>query len=132
MTTSIEDMVHAYATLHNRGVVSGDFRPMLELFHPRAELRFEGIPFGPCLGERAIAEAFSTHPPDDELVILSVTCGASGSVTAVYGWSTNPESVAGTLRFSVDGGKIKQLIITNDRVSAMLKPTRDANKHEVR
>jgi hypothetical protein len=113
MSAPIEELVHAYVALHNRGIRSGDFSAMIELFHVNAELHFEGIPFGPCLGKRAVAEAFSAHPPDDELVVLSVTVDSTDQATAVYAWLTKCDVAAGTLQLSATGDHIMELRITN-------------------
>jgi SnoaL-like domain len=54
----------------NAGVRSGDFGPMVDGFSEDAELLFEGIPVGPFRAHEAIAAAYRTRPPDDEIELL--------------------------------------------------------------
>ena len=56
-------------------------------------LEFVGIPVGPFVGKEAIAAAYRTQPPDDELVVLEPL----GECAVVYAWSREPARPAGEL-----------------------------------
>ncbi len=64
-------LLERHVELFNQGVRSGDFVPMLEHFTDDAELVFEGVPAGPFHGKEAIAAAYTSNPPDDEVDVLS-------------------------------------------------------------
>ncbi len=80
---------------------------MVEAFSEDAELRFEGIPVGPFVGRDAIAEAYRTQPPDDEIVLLD----ADGT----YAWANEPEIPAGQMFLTERDGEIVRLVIRYDR-----------------
>lgn len=101
--TLLEEHVERF----NRGVRTGDFGEMVSFFAEDAELVFEGIPVGPFVGRDAIAEAYRTQPPDDEIVLLD------GDGT--YAWATEPEVPAGQLFLEERDGEIARLVIRYDR-----------------
>jgi hypothetical protein len=107
---SQRDLIHSYVTLHNYGIDSGDFDPLLALFHIQAELRFEGVAYPPLRGWQAIAKAFQTDPPDDKLELLNVTENAIRA-TATFRWRSEPDRVGGTLHLESEGALIKRLVI---------------------
>jgi hypothetical protein len=94
----------------NAGVPTGDWAPMLEPFADDAEMEFVGVPVGPFNGRDAIAEAYRSRPPDDELVVLE----DRGDGTARYAWAQTPSTPAGELRLTADGGRITRLVVTFD------------------
>jgi steroid Delta-isomerase len=94
----------------NHGVRTGDWEPMLERFSDGAEMEFVGVPAGPFFGRDAIAEAYRTQPPDDELVVLE----DRGDGTARYAWAKEPARPAGDLRLTADGARITRLVVTFD------------------
>ena len=87
----------------NEGVRSGDWSSLVELFAEDAVLEFEGIPVGPFRGRDAIAEAYRTMPPDDEIVLLD------GGPR--YAWAKEPERAAGELRLEERNGHIAKLLV---------------------
>jgi steroid Delta-isomerase len=91
----------------NRGVRTGDFGEMVSFFAEDAELVFEGIPVGPFVGREAIAAAYATQPPDDEIVLLD------GDGT--YAWANEPARPAGQLFITEREGEIVRLLIRYDR-----------------
>jgi steroid delta-isomerase len=101
--TSVEKHVARF----NEGVRTGDFGPMVAAFSEDAELRFEGVPVGPFVGREAIADAYRTQPPDDEIVLLD------GDGT--YAWAKEPDVPAGRMFLTERGGKITRLVIRYDR-----------------
>ena len=95
----------------NAGVRSGDFGPMVDGFTEDAELVFEGIPVGPFRGREAIAVAYRTQPPDDEIELLHVDQDSEGQVVASYAWRQRPGVRAGTLVLVPREEEIARLVI---------------------
>jgi steroid Delta-isomerase len=87
----------------NDGVRTGDWSALLALFAEDAVLEFEGIPVGPFVGREAIAEAYRSMPPDDEIVLLD---GGPG-----YAWSKEPTRPAGELHLDGRDGHIVRLLV---------------------
>jgi steroid Delta-isomerase len=99
--------LHRHVARFNRGVRTRDFGEMVSFFAEDAELVFEGIPVGPFVGRDAIAEAYRTQPPDDEIVLLD----GDGA----YAWATEPDVPAGQLFLEERDGEIARLVIRYDR-----------------
>jgi steroid delta-isomerase len=95
----------------NAGVRSGDFGPMVDGFTEDAELDFEGIPVGPFRGREAIAAAYRTQPPDDEIELLDVEQDSEGRVVAAYAWRKRPGVRAGALVLLPRDGRIARLVV---------------------
>jgi hypothetical protein len=95
----------------NAGVRSGDFGPMVDGFTEDGELVFEGIPVGPFRGREAIAAAYRTQPPDDEIELLDVAQDAEGRVVGTYAWRRRPGVRAGALVLLPRDGRIARLVI---------------------
>jgi steroid Delta-isomerase len=108
------ELLREHVERFNAGVRSGDFAPMLAAFAEDAELVFEGVPVGPFLGREAIAEAYRTQPPDDEVVLLDAREEAA-EVVAGYAWSSEPRVRSGEMRLAHDGATIRRLVVTFDR-----------------
>jgi steroid delta-isomerase len=104
------DLVQRHLALFNQGVRSGDFGPMLDQFTDDAELIFYNIPVGPFQGKRAIAAAYQTQPPDDEMTARAVQAD-EGTVCAVYAWGRAPETPAGTMILTPVNGQIARLVV---------------------
>jgi hypothetical protein len=85
-------------------VRTGDWSSLVELFTDDAELEFVGIPAGPFRGRAAIAEAYRTQPPDDEIVVLE-----DRGDSVVYAWSRDPQRPAGELHLEERDGAIARL-----------------------
>lgn len=115
MATTCRDLLESYISLHNAGVVSGDFEAMLGLFCDDAEMRFSGIPIGPFNGLEQIARAFAHDPPADSLELLRITSDHVDGISADYGWSARPGQVAGRLTIERRDGRIASLAIVVDR-----------------
>jgi len=87
----------------NEGVRTGDWAPMLELMTDDVVLEFTGIPVGPFHGRDAVAEAYRTMPPDDEIVLLD------GGPR--YAWAKAPDVPAGELHLDERDGKVARLLV---------------------
>ena len=97
----------------NRGVRSGDFSAMVELFADDAALEFEGVPVGPFHGREAIAAAYRERPPDDEIEVLEASEDGD-EVISHYAWTRDEGRSAGELRLTRDGDRIARLVVTFD------------------
>ena len=110
----LSELLQQHVDDFNAGVRTGDWGPMLERFDDEAEMEFRGIAVGPFLGRGAIAEAYRTQPPDDELRVLEHR-ELEGRTEARYAWIAEPDLAAGELLLTVEAGLIRKLVITFDR-----------------
>jgi len=102
-----------YVERLNAGVRTGEWKPMLELVAPDAELEFVGIPVGPFAGREAIGDAYRTQPPDDELVLLD----RLGETSAVYAWAKEPARPAGEMHLEERDGAIVRIRVLYEQFS---------------
>jgi hypothetical protein len=93
----------------NEGVRTGDWSELVALLAEDAVLEFEGIPVGPFRGREAIADAYRTMPPDDEIILIH------GGPR--YAWSKEPERPAGELHLEERDGRIVRLRVLYGRFS---------------
>ena len=108
------DLLLDHVESFNAGVRTGDWSTMLERFDHDAEMEFRGIPVGPFQGREAIADAYRTQPPDDELRLLEQR-EREGRLEARYAWLAEPDVPAGELLMTAEAGLIRTLVITFDR-----------------
>jgi ketosteroid isomerase-like protein len=108
------ELLRRHVQLFNQGVRTGDFAPMMESFTEDADLVFEGVPVGPFEGKAAIAEAYRTQPPNDQLDVLDVT-ESGGLIVASYAWRAEPTKQAGRMTITPRGAKISRLVVTFDQ-----------------
>lgn len=94
--------------LFNQGVRSHDFSEMLEQFAEDAELVFEGVQV--LNGIAAIAKAYATNPPTDEMKLLRAW-EENGEIIADYAWRGNPYEYAGQMILGYEGDKITRLVV---------------------
>jgi steroid Delta-isomerase len=106
-------LLHDYVMVHNECVRTGDWEPLADWFTEDAKLVFEGVPVGPFEGREAIAAAYRTQPPDDEVVIFALE-EAEGRLLARYGWLREPGKEAGRMLVRPRNGKIGELVVTFD------------------
>ena len=110
--TTLEEILNRHVRLFNDGVWTGNFGPMASHFVESAEMRFEGIPFGPFRGRGAIERAYSMQPPDDEIMVLNVKDEPGRNViTCEYAWSKKPKIRAGELILTTRGEMIEKLVV---------------------
>jgi hypothetical protein len=106
----VSAFVDEYVERFNRGVRSGDFSGIVELYGEDGELRFEGLPVGPFHGREAIAEAYRARPPDDELRVTSVE-ERPGGLDVRFDWLRGG---SGAMRFELEGGAVRRLAVSFD------------------
>lgn len=111
MSGTKDDLIEGHVALFNAGVRSADFGPMLERFTEDAELRFEGVPVGPFVGKDAIAAAYRTRPPDDEIEVLEMSAQEDKRVVD-YAWRREPGKRAGRMMVTTLNGMISRLVVT--------------------
>ena len=104
-------LLTAHAERFNEGIRSGDFGPMLARFAPDAELVFDGVPVGPFVGRDAIAAAYRTQPPTDEVRLLGPTRVENGALVADYAWASEGAR-AGRMILTPRDGAIARLVVT--------------------
>jgi steroid Delta-isomerase len=106
-------LLRRHVEAFNVGVRSGDFGPMVAPFTDDADLVFVGVPVGPFHGRDAIADAYRTQPPDDEIDVLEVVT-TEPVIEAVYAWRRDGGRRAGTMTITPAGDGIARLVITFD------------------
>jgi steroid Delta-isomerase len=107
-------LLERHVELFNQGVRSGDFAPMLGQFTADADLVFEGVPAGPFHGKDAIAAAYASNPPDDEVDVLSSEQADDGTIVAMYAWRADEGRAAGRMIVTPRGEHIARLVVTFD------------------
>jgi steroid delta-isomerase len=107
------DALTAHVERFNEGVRSGNYSAMLAALSDDAELVFAGVPVGPFVGRKAIADAYRTRPPDDEIRLLTGPRVENGALVADYAWLT-AGTRAGTITLSERDGAIMRLVVTFD------------------
>jgi steroid delta-isomerase len=91
---------------------------MLDNFTDDSSLTFEGIPVGPFHGKAAIAAAYATQPPDDDITVLAVR--ENGDIlTATYAWHRDPGVPAGEMVITARNGAIASLLVRYGLVSPL-------------
>jgi hypothetical protein len=109
--TTLRSLLEEHVERYNAGVASGDFGRLVELFADDGELRFEGVPAGPFVGREAIAAAYGTQPPTEQLDVLDTRAGADGTVIEGVAWRSPPGVRAAELRLTVRDGRIAVLTV---------------------
>ena len=104
-------LLHDHVVRFNEGARTGDWTPMLERFTDDAELAFDGVPVGPFRGREAIAAAYATQPPDDQIVTLRVEEDRD-EVNALYAWRREPGTVAGRMVLTSLDDRVARLLVT--------------------
>ena len=95
----------------NAAVATGEFGPLVELFSNDASLELAGVPVGPFEGHEAIAEAYAAQPPTDTMTILDTRIEPDGTVVEAFSWSADGGARSGEMRLTVDGGRIRRLVV---------------------
>ena len=107
------DLLARHVQLFNEAVRTGEFGSMLDQFTEDAELEFQGVPVGPFRGKEAIAAAYATNPPDDEVDVLSSE-EADGEIVARYAWRADGGRPSGRMLITPRGDAIAKLVVTFD------------------
>lgn len=111
MDATLRSLLAGHAERYDAGVASGDFGRLVELFADDGELRFEGVPAGPFVGREAIAAAYATHPPTEQLDVLDARSEPDGTVVEGVAWRSRPGVRAAELRLTVRDGRIAVLTV---------------------
>jgi len=84
---------------------------MLAAFAEDAELVFQGVPAGPFVGRDAIAEAYRTRPPTDEVRLLGAPRVEGGALVGDYAWAAEGTR-AGRMLLTPRDGAIARLVVS--------------------
>ena len=84
---------------------------MVRGFTPDAEMVFEGVPVGPFLGREAIAAAYASRPPADEVRLLGRPRMEGETVESDYAWAADGHR-AGRMIVTASQGLIARLVVT--------------------
>lgn len=105
------ELLESYQILHNYGIESGDFGPMLELFADDAVFEFEDERIGKFEGIDMIAGVFRRQSPSIRLAISNKTEDA-GIATADYADENAPDERLGSITLESVKDKIGRLFIS--------------------
>ena len=105
------EVLLAHVDRFNAAVDSGTFTDMVEGFAADAEMSFEGVPVGPFVGRREIAEAYARQPPSDTVLLLGRPRVEGDTVESDYAW-TGEGTRAGRMILTTSGEMIERLVVT--------------------
>jgi hypothetical protein len=108
------DVLCAHVDRFNEAVRSHEYSSMLAGFAAEAEMVFQGIPVGPFLGRAAIAAAYASQPPRDEVRLLGRLRVQGDVVESAYAWASDPQPT-GRMILTVRKGLIVRLVVTFDQ-----------------
>jgi hypothetical protein len=107
---SPSELLKHYVTLHNSGVESSNFEPLMSLFAPEAVLDFVEPPLGKFEGIMMIRGIFRNKPPDFLLGTGKISNTQEG-VVADYFDLAHPDIRVGLIELKADNGKIISILI---------------------
>jgi hypothetical protein len=99
------DLLKQYVILHNSGVESSNFEPLMSLFAPEAIFDFVEPPLGKFEGIMMIRGIFRNKTPDFLLGISEIS-NAQNGVSANYFDLAHPDIGLGTIELKADNRKI--------------------------
>lgn len=106
--------VAEHLKVFNAAVRSHDWTAFAERFTDNAVVEFVGVPAGPFVGRKAIADAYAQSPPDDTIAAIAEPRVEGDELVVAYRWETT--GTTGTMRFVEGRGGIERLVITFDSV----------------
>ena len=86
---------------------------MLNGFAADAEMVFQGVPVGPFVGRAAIADAYASQPPRDQVRLLGLPDVRGDTVESGYAWASDAQPT-GRMILTVQEGLIVRLVVTFD------------------
>jgi hypothetical protein len=104
------EILKQYVVLHNYGVESADFEPLMELFTVDAVFEFEDQRIGIFEGIEAIRRIFRLQPPEFMLGIKAIR-ESDESAIADYIDMEAPEKKLGVISIETEGDKITKVFI---------------------
>ena len=96
----------------NAAVASGSFDAFLDRFSDQAVVRFENVPRAGTLefaGDLAIAEAYRTQPPDDQIELDGTVERSGDDVMIPFVWRRDRSP--GLMRLRVEHGLIRRMTV---------------------
>jgi hypothetical protein len=104
------NLLEQYVLLHNYGIDTGDFGPMLILFADNAVFEFEDQRIGSFEGIETITGVFRRQAPSTKLSISQIAEN-DGIASADYANENRPNIRLGSLTLKPEGDKINHLYI---------------------
>jgi hypothetical protein len=104
------EILNQYVVLHNYGVETADFEPLMGLFTPDAVFEFEDPRIGIFEGIDAIRRIFRLQPPEFMLGVDEIR-ETDNSATATYFDLEAPEKRLGVISIESNGDKITKVSI---------------------
>ncbi len=94
----------------NAAVAAGSFGAFVECFSDQAVMRFENVPGAGSLefsGRAAIAEAYRTQPPDDQIELSGPVEQTDEDVVIPFVWARDRSP--GVMHLRIEHGRIEQM-----------------------
>lgn len=95
----------------NHGVMTGNFSPMLKMFHCDATFELDDPVLITHRGLDAIGRAYRGDPPKGTMTVTEPNVRGH-VVTADYIWDAEPERIAGQFILQFDGDRIVRNLVT--------------------
>ena len=107
---SPSELLRRYILLHNLGIETGEFEPLLQLFKDDAVMEFENPKIGEFTGIEIIRGIFRRQPPMMAIAIGEIV-ESDCIAKADYIIEDEPEVRQGYLSMEIDDDKIQKLYI---------------------
>jgi hypothetical protein len=107
---SPSEVLDQYVILHNQGVETADFEPLLAQFAVDAIFDFQDPPIGIFMGQKAIRELFRHRPPEFMLGIRKIAETGLAARAEYFDWK-NPDTRLGAIKLETDFEKITRIVV---------------------
>ena len=105
------DFTH-HVAVFNRAVATRQWGELVDLFDADAVMEFVGAPAPPVRGREAIAAAYAADGPDDTIELTGPVTREGAEEVVPYRWQGTGRT--GTMRATVDGERLRRLVVTFD------------------
>jgi hypothetical protein len=110
-TSDIRQRLNRHLEAFNRGVRTGDFTMMFDMYHRDAVFVLSDPVWIVHRGLEAIRRAYRGDPPQGTMRLGGAEVSGQ-SVTADYIWDAEPDRIAGTLTLEFANGQVIRKLIT--------------------
>ena len=101
-----------HVAVFNRAVATRQWGELVDLFDADAVMEFVGAPAPPVRGREAIAAAYAADGPDDTIELTGPVTHEGAEEVVPYRWQSTGRT--GTMRATVDGDRLRRLVVTFD------------------
>ena len=101
-----------HVAVFNRAVATKRWGELVDLFDADAVMEFVGAPAPPVRGREAIAAAYAADGPDDTIELTGPVTHEGAEEVVPYRWQSTGRT--GTMRATVDGDRLRRLVVTFD------------------